>query len=65
MAIFTTFRKQKDDKSTLFLEVNQSNFGMTCKAKRKSTPTHNCIKNTVFRNCVIYFVDFLSGGVEF
>ena len=35
------------------------------KGKRNSTPTHNCIQYTVFRNCVIYFVDFWSGRVEF
>ena len=69
MAIFTTFGKQKDDKSTLFpgdVSVKFWNdlLGLA-KGKRNSTPTHNCIYYTVFRNCVIYFVDFRSGGVEF
>ena len=64
MAIFTTFGKQKDDKSTLFpggVSVKFWNdlLGLA-KGKRNSTPTHNCISYTVFRNCVIHFVGFLE-----
>ena len=69
MAIFTTPVKQKDDKSVLFpggvsVKLWNDLLGLA-KGKKISTPTHNCIQYTVFRNCVIYFVDFWSGGVEF
>ena len=47
MAIFTTFGKQKGDKSTLFpggVSVKFWNdlLGLA-KGKKNSTPTHNCI----------------------
>ena len=69
MAIFTTFGKQKDDKSTLFLGGVSVKFwnDLLDLAKGKGTPhQHTTAYNKQFRNCVIlYFVDFWSGEVEF
>ena len=70
MAIFTTFGKQKDDKSTLFTGGVSVKFwkyllGLAY-GKMNSTPTHKVlhIMHGVYelRN---YFVDFWSVGREF